>query len=201
MATNKPFISHHYDQLASKFRSKSSDSLINVNSKNESAQKQKQATKTTKMKKSHTVFSGFETKPFHRRFSFFRLKRSSQLNDNSNLPELQDIIDQLRRDLQTKTDELEAMKEYIDHQRTSNIIQPSNESIEQAIQLQAMLNTRLEEMLTENDLLKKSIQDLESFAQEQKSKREKKKVQFHRSLMSTCHINKWNCSIGIGCIL
>jgi ribosomal protein L13 len=70
------------------------------------------------------------------------------------------------------------MKEYIEHQRTSNIIQPSNESIEQAIQLQAMLNTRLEEMLTENDLLKKSIQDLESFAQEQKSKREKKKFNF-----------------------
>jgi hypothetical protein len=90
-------------------------------------------------------------------------------NENSNVQALQQIIDQLRRDLQIKTDELETMRQRIEKKRSS-IAVPSNESIEQAMQLQTILNVRLEEMLIENDLLKKSIQELESFAQQQKCK-------------------------------
>jgi hypothetical protein len=147
------------------------------------------------MKKSQTVLNGFETKTvqspqsllnttsaLRRRFSLFRIKRFQQNpqqqqqtlindvpNENSNVLALQQIIDQLRRDLQIKTDELETMRQRIEKKRSS-IAVPSNESIEQAMQLQTMLNARLEEMLIENDLLKKSIQELESFAQQQRCK-------------------------------
>jgi hypothetical protein len=141
------------------------------------------------MKKSQTVFNGFETKAnqspspllnstsaLRRRFSLFRIKRSQQQplindisNENSNVQALQQIIEQLRRDLQIKTNELETMRQHIEKKRSS-IAVPSNESIEQAMQLQTMLNARLEEMLMENDLLKKSIQELELYAQQQKCK-------------------------------
>jgi hypothetical protein len=187
MATNKSS-SHHYYQIAppiisSKFLSKSSESLSKLD-----IQSQKQSDKSSKMKKSQTVVNGFETKnvqppqpllnstsSLSRRFSLFRIKRSQQqqqssVNDlpseNSNILALQQIIDQLRRDLQIKTDELETMQQRIEKKRSS-IAVPSNESIEQAMHLQTLLNTRLEEMLSENDLLKKSIQELESFAQQQ----------------------------------
>jgi len=193
---NNPLSHHHHHHyyrithpvIASKFRSKSSDSLVNINSKNDSQQKekQKQVNKITKMKKSQTVFSGFDIKPIQttfnsasalrRRFSFFRLKRSQPSNEHSNIQALQQIIEQLRRDLQTKTDEVEIMKEHIENKRTMGIIQPSNESIEQALQLQTILNAKLDDMLTENDLLKKNIQELESYAQQQKSKR----IKFYR---------------------
>lgn len=195
MATDKPSSSPHYYQIASpinssKFISKSSESLANIDP-NIDVQSQKQSNKSTKMKKSQTALNGFETKTFQspqillnstsalrRRFSLFRIKRSQQQqpssiidvpNENSNVQALQQIIDQLRRDLQIKTDELETMRQRIEKKRSS-IAVPSNESIEQAMQLQTMLNVRLEEMLIENDLLKKSIQELESFAQQQKCK-------------------------------
>jgi hypothetical protein len=193
MATNKSSSSHYY-QIASpinssKFVSKSSESLSNIDSNND-LQSQKQSNKSTKMKKSQTALNGFETKiiqlpqpllhstsALRRRFSLFRIKRSQQQqssmndlpNENSNVQALQQIIDQLRRDLQIKTDELETVRQRIEKKRSS-IAVPSNESIEQAMQLQTILNVRLEEMLIENDLLKKSIQELESFAQQQKCK-------------------------------
>jgi len=191
MATTKSS-SHHYYQIASplnssKLVSKSTESLTNIDPNIE-----KQSNKSTKMKKSQTALNGFETKTIQspqpllnstsalrRRFSLFRIKRSQQQqqqasindvpNENSNVQALQQIIDQLRRDLQIKTDELETMRQRIEKKRSS-IAVPSNESIEQAMQLQSMLNIRLEEMLIENDLLKKSIQELESFAQQQKCK-------------------------------
>jgi hypothetical protein len=195
MAINKPS-SQHYYQIASpinisKFVSRSSESL-SIIEPNIDLQTQKQSNKSTKMKKSQTALNGFETKTsqspqplinstsaLRRRFSLFRIKRSQQQqqqlslndvpNENSNVQVLQQIIDQLRRDLQIKTDELETMRQRIEKKRNS-IALPSNESIEQAMQLQTMLNARLEEMLIENDLLKKSIQELESFAQQQKRK-------------------------------
>jgi hypothetical protein len=166
MATNRPLSYHHYYQILSKFRSKSSDSLLAIHRKNELP---KQVIKPTKMKKSQTILSNFESKSptLRRRFSFFRLKRSS----TSNVEALQEIIDQLKNDLQTKTDELESMREH----------QPVNQSIEQAMQLQTILNAKLEEMLKENDLLKKNIEELESFAQQQKSKsKREKKFSFYR---------------------
>lgn len=200
MATNKSS-SHHCYQIAppinaSKFVSKSTESLTNIdpNSENHS---QKQATKASKMKKSQTTFNGFESKviqapqaslnstsALRRRFSLFRIKRSQQqqqqqtlVNDpaheNSSVQALQQIIDQLRRDLQIKTDELETIRQRIEKKRSS-IAVPTNESIEQAMHLQTMLNVRLEEMMMENDLLKKSIQELESYAQQQKCKHSKR---------------------------
>ena len=197
MAMNKSS-SHHCYQIApplnaSKFVSKSTESLTNIDLNNEN---QKQSAKASKMKKSQTVFNGFETKGrqspsqqqpalsstsiLRRRFSLFRIKRTQQQqpqptlitnpsSGNSNVQALQQIIDQLRCDLRIKTDELESMRERIEKKRSS-IAVPTNESIEQAMQLQTMLNARLEEMLIENDLLKKSIQELESYAQQQKCK-------------------------------
>ena len=193
MATNKSSIHHCYQIAppinASKFASRSTESLTNLDSTSEN-QSQKQAAKSApKMKKSQTVFNGFESKlvqtpqqpvinstsALRRRFSLFRIKRSQQQqtliidrpDDNSNVQALQQIIDQLRRDLRMKTDELESMRERIEKKRSS-IAVPTNESIEQAMHLQTMLNARLEEMLIENDLLRKSIQELESYAQQQK---------------------------------
>ena len=188
-ATTTKSSSSHYYQIASpihssKFVSKSSEPISNAD-----IQPSKQSTKATKMKKSQTVFNGFETKneiqttvinnstsALRRRFSLFRIKRSQQassstvtINENSNVQALQQIIEQLRRDLQTKTDELETMKDRIEKKRSS-IAVPPNESIEHAMHLQTMLNARLEEMLIENDLLKKSIQELELYAQQQKCK-------------------------------
>jgi signal recognition particle GTPase len=185
MATRKESSHHHYYQIAppiipSKLHSQSSDSLPTNKPISESQEK------PSKMKKSQTTLTGFDIKPvqtslnstsvLRRRFSLFRMKRSPQANENCNVQALQQTIDQLRRDLQIKTDELEVMREHIEDKR-SNMIQASNEcSIEQAMQLQTMLNARLEEMLIENDVLKKSIQELESYVQQEKSKR---KVQFH----------------------
>lgn len=188
MATNKSS-SHHCYQIAPpsksiKLVSQSSESLTNIE-----LQSSKQSNKSTKMKKSQTILNGFDTKPaqtqqtlvnstsaLRRRFSLFRIKRTQQQssisdisNENSNIQALQQIIDQLRRDLQVKTNELETMRQHTEKKRSS-IAVPSNESIEQAIHLQTMLNARLEEMLLENDLLKKSIQELENYAQHQKCK-------------------------------
>ena len=201
MTATKPS-SHHYYQLAppigtSKFLSKSSESLVHLDSKVEPALEPKQtnnaSNKSTKMKKSQTALNGFEAKTaptpappmtstsiLRRRFSLFRIKRPQQQQqssppaacanempaETSNVQALQQIIDQLRRDLQMKTDELETTRERIEKKRSS-IAAPSNESIEQAMQLQTMLNARLEEMIIENDLLKKSIHELESYAQQQ----------------------------------
>ncbi|CAF0863094.1 unnamed protein product [Rotaria sordida] len=194
MATNKSSSPHSYQIISSikssKLVSKSSESLSNIEH-----QSPQQSNKSTKMKKSLTVLNGFETKSIQtpqtslnstsvlrRRFSLFRIKRpqpqqpqqqQSSINDisneNSNVQALQQIIDQLRHDLKNKTDELENMRQHIEKKCTSISI-PSNESIEQAMQLQTMLNGRLEEMLIENDFLKKSIQELEIFAQQQKCK-------------------------------
>ncbi|CAF0905555.1 unnamed protein product [Adineta steineri] len=192
MATNRLSSHNYYQIVSSKFLSKSSESLSEIGS-NIEHQGQKQTNKTTKMKKSQTVLNGFDTKNgqsvqpllqstsvLRRRFSLFRIKRPAQQqqqqpllndvqNENSNVHALQQIIDQLRRDLQIKTDELETMQQRIEKKRSS-IAVPSNETIGQAMQLQTMLNARLEEMLVENDLLKKSIQELEAFAQQQKCK-------------------------------
>ena len=185
-------LSHHYYQIAaslnsSKFLSKSSESLSKIDS-NTDLQTQKQTNKPTKMKKSQTVLNGFETKTdqsllnstsvLRRRFSLFRIKRPQQQmtdiqNESSNVQALQQIIDQLRRDLQMKTDELETMRQRIEKKRSS-IAVPSTETIGHAMQLQTMLNARLEEMLIENDLLKKSIQELEAFAEQQRCKSFKK---------------------------
>jgi hypothetical protein len=188
MATNKSLSQHYYQLASSKFLSKSSESLSKLDS-NIELQKQKQTNKSSKMKKSQTVLNGFEIKTgqspqsllnstsiLRRRFSLFRIKRPQQQssmndiqNENSNVEALQQIIAQLRRDLQMKTDELETMRERIEKKRSS-IAVPSNETIGQAMQLQTMLNARLEEMLIENDLLKKSIQELEAFAEQQRCK-------------------------------
>ncbi|CAF1013087.1 unnamed protein product [Rotaria sordida] len=188
MATNKSLSHHRNYQIApsiiySKIHSKSSESLLNNNQKIDLQQKEKQFNKIIKMKKSQTELTNFETtttKPIEitcnatsilrRRFSLFRIKRSQPSNENVNVQALQQIIDKLRYDLHIKTTELEIIKKHTEN-KCNSIIQPSNESIEQAFQLQTILNTRLEEMLTENDLLKKSIQELESFAQQQKSKK------------------------------
>ncbi|CAF4624506.1 unnamed protein product [Rotaria sp. Silwood1] len=192
MATLKSLSHHRNYQIApsvisSKFRSKSSDSFSNTNNnkKIESEQKEKQINKIIKMKKSQIELTNLEIKPIEticnttsmlrRRFSLFRIKRSQPTNENVNIQALQQIIEKLRHDLQIKTDELETMKKYTENKRNS-IIQPSNESIEQAFQLQTILNTRLEEMLTENDLLKKSVQELESFAQQQKIEKFRKRM-------------------------
>ena len=175
MATNKASSTqHHFSPPAvlSRFLSRSSDSIADISSKADALHKQKKGSKPSKMKKSQTALAGFDTKlmsashsasSLRRRFSLFRAKRSSQ----SNIESLQQTIDQLKGELQTKANELETLREHIETKRQ----QPSTESIEQAMQLQAMLNAKLEEMLTENDLLKKSIQDLEYFAQQERSKR------------------------------
>lgn len=173
---SKSLSHHHYYQIlhpvfASRFSSKSSDSLTNINIKNDLKQKQKQVNKTTKMKKSQTIFSDIDTltstSSLRRRFSLFRLKRSQPSTENSHIQTLQQTVEQLQRDLQIKTDELETMKEHIETKQ-------SNQSIDEAIQLQTILNAKLEEMLIENDFLKKSIQELESYAQQEKSKREQR---------------------------
>ena len=216
MAAPKP-TSHHYYQIAppinsSKFLSKSSESLANLDSKVEPAVEPKQtnnsSNKSTKMKKSQTALNGFEAKTastpapsanstsiLRRRFSLFRIKRPQQQqqqpaactnempDENSNVQALQQIIDQLRGDLQMKTDELETMREHIEKKRSS-IAVPSNESIEQAMQLQTMLNARLEEMIMENDLLKRSIYELESYAQQQQQQQSCKWSVFDVCLMS-----------------
>jgi hypothetical protein len=188
MSTDKTLSRHHYYQIAapiisSNFLCKNSDSITNIDLKIECQQKQKQVNKTSKMKKSQiATITDCETKSgdtsltstsmLRRRFSLFRSKRS-------NIQALHQTIDQLKRDLQTKTNELETMKDKIGTKQNDSM-QPSNESIEQAMQLQTVLNAKLEEMITENDLLKKSIQELESFAQQQKSKTKKKEVHFYQ---------------------
>lgn len=189
---------------SSKYLSKSSESLSNIDDKVDVSTPQKpinaSSDKPTKMKKSQTALNGFEgkiapsststinsTSMLRRRFSLFRIKRSQPTNtttptppistdNNTNVQALQQIIDQLRRDLQMKTDELETIKQRIEKKRSS-IAVPTNESIEQAMQLQTMLNSRLEEMLVENDLLKKSIHELESYAQHQQKQQQQQQQQ------------------------
>ena len=152
-------------------------------------------TKPTKMKKSQTALNGFETKGasainstsiLRRRFSLFRIKRpqptiihsapeptkASLTDDSTNVHALQQIINQLRHDLQMKTTELESMRERMEKKRSSIATIPSTDSIEQAMQLQTLLNARLEEMLIENDLLKKSIHELETYAQHQQQQQQ-----------------------------
>ncbi|CAF0924496.1 unnamed protein product [Didymodactylos carnosus] len=125
-----------------------------------------------------------------RRFSLFRTKRYQQqqqakpssehelllttaapieLNLNDNIRLLQDevkqrntIIENLRQELNVKTQELELTKQRLFELNNSY-------DIEQALQIQTKMNTRLEEMLTENETLKKSIHDLECLAQQQQS--------------------------------
>lgn len=184
MTMNKSLSYHHYYQisppiLTTKFLSKSSDSLSNAHLKNESEQKQI-STKKPKMKHLQIPLIDFEIKPIQnmfistsalrRRFSLFRMKRSQQSDENSNVHTLQQNIEQLKRDLQIKADELEAMREQIKNKQ-NGMIQSPNKSIEQAMEIQTMLNARLEDMLVENDLLKNSIQELESFAEQLKCKR------------------------------
>ena len=80
--------------------------------------------------------------------------------------------------------------------RSSIATIPTNESIEQAMQLQSILNSRLEEMLTENDLLKKSIQELESYAQQQQEQTCKsiKDIDIQSSVvLSRTRANKAHC--------
>ncbi|CAF3444217.1 unnamed protein product [Rotaria socialis] len=180
MATNKSFFRPYNYQIApriitAKFRSKSSDSVSNHNNNNQKIDSQKQENKISKMKKSQTTLTDFETtcnttSMLRRRFSLFRIKRSQQANENVNVHALQQIIDNLRHDLQNKTDELQTIRKHVEKKRHS-IIQLPDESIEQALQIQTTLNGRLEEMLTEKDLLKKRIQELESYAQQTKRKR------------------------------
>ncbi|CAF2104321.1 unnamed protein product [Rotaria magnacalcarata] len=187
MATNKSLFCPYNYQIApkiitAKFRSKSSDSESNNNNnqKIDSQKKENQINKISKMKKSQITLTNFEAKPLgttcnttsmlRRRFSLFRIKRSQQSNENVNVHALQQIIDNLRHDLQSKTDELQTINKHADKKRHS-IIQLPDESIEQALQIQATLNARLEEMLRENALLKKSIQELESCAQQKQRKR------------------------------
>ncbi|CAF1096665.1 unnamed protein product [Adineta steineri] len=177
---NKSLSYHHYYQVvapvrSTKFRSKSSDTISNNNERKIECQ-EKEDNKKCKVKKSQTSLIDFQTKPIQttfsptsvlrRRFSLFRTKRSQQSDEYSNSYTLQQNIDQLKYDLQIKTNELEEMKEYIENKRKT-MIQSSNESIEQAMQIQIMLNEKLEDMLLENDFLKKNIQELEFYAQQQ----------------------------------
>ena len=110
---------------------------------------------------------------FSRRFSLFRHKLSQSSNENFKIEALHQVIVQLRYDLQIRNGELEAMKRHVETKGSSSA-QHSNESIEQAIQLQTVLNSRLEEMLIENDSFKRNIRELELFTKQGKSKR-----QFH----------------------
>lgn len=186
MATTRPLSHHHYYQIApsiiySKFLSRSTDSVLNNTLKDLSQQKDKQVSKTSKLKSSPMALTNCDAKPLQsignstsllrRRFSLFRTKRPQQSNENANVQALQQIIDQLRHDLQLKNDELASVKKQFEN-KNCTILQTSNESIEQAMQLQTMLNSKLEEMLTENDLLKKSVQELESYAEQHRSKKE-----------------------------
>lgn len=163
MATERPLSYHHYYQIVSKSRSKSSDSLTRRDQTNPAFPK------TTNTKEPPILSTGSEAKPLptiRRRFSLFRSKRSAQSNETINAQALQQIIYQLRVDLQRKNDELDAMKARIEHRRNPNIAQ--------AMQFQTMLNGKLRELLAENDLLKRSIEELESFAQQNKGKSERK---------------------------
>ena len=117
------------------------------------------------MKKSPTTLTAFEMKPIgsvnsplRRRFSLFRLKRSHPSRDQCHIQTLEQIIDQLRHDLQLKTFELDSIR-----QRSRLISPSSSQSIEHALQLQTILNGKLDDMLMENELLKRSIHELETF--------------------------------------
>lgn len=179
MAMNKSLFHPHNYQIAApiickKIRSKSSDSASNNHRNSDSQEKENHIDVTPKMKTSQSTLTNFEptcnaASLLRRRFSLFRIKRPQTQSEHVNIPALQEIIEKLRNDLQMKTNELQTIKKHIDNKRYS-LIQPCNESIEQAMQMQTMLNVKLEEILTENDLLKKSIQELESYAQQQKSK-------------------------------
>ena len=158
---------HHYYQIVSKFRRKNCDSLTNLNAKHESTQAAV-GNKRTKMKKSSKFLpiienkSHLTTSALRRRFSLFRPKRSFHSN------EFEEIIDQLRDDLQKKSTEIEMLKNGID----------SNP-------FQSTLHAKFDAMRRENDLLKKSIEELESFAQRYQSKNERERVFFYCLFIST----------------
>ncbi|CAF1459901.1 unnamed protein product [Adineta ricciae] len=175
---------HQYYQIvpptvhATKYRSKSSESLPSHHLQPTILfeQHQQHLNRKAKVKKSNTALIDFQVKPsantssvLRRRFSLFRAKRCHQSDEQADIQTLQQTIDQLKQDLLIKTNELEGMKELIENKRNTMRHTPGD-SIEQAMRLQLILHARLEEMLRENELLKKTICDLETFAQQQKSK-------------------------------
>lgn len=163
MATDQSSSYHHYYQIVSKFRRKNSDSRINLHLKNETTQAAA-TNKRTKMKKSSKFFPSIENKSrqttsaLRRRFSLFRQPNNRPRQTH----EFEQIIDQLTDDLQKKTTEVQLLKGDLDHNRTHNL--------EQAMQIQTKLHAKFEEMRRENELLKKSIEELEFFAQRYQSK-------------------------------
>ena len=158
---------HHYYQIVSKFRRRNSDSRLNLHSKNETTQATAvgATNKRTNMKKSSKLFPSIENKSrqttsaLRRRLSLFhRSKRPLQTH------EFEQIIDQLTDDLQKKTSEVQLLKNDLDQKRNPNL--------EQAMQMQTTLHAKFAEMRRENELLKKSIEELEFFAQRYQSKEE-----------------------------
>lgn len=149
MATMDQSSYHHYYQIVSKFRRQNCDSLVKQESTQATA-----ANKRTKMKKSSKFLPSIENKSrlttsaIRRRFSLFRPKHSFHSN------EFEDIIEQLNDDLQKKNNEIEMLK--------TRASKP----------LQMTLHDKFDAMRRENDLLKKSIEELESFAQRYQSKNE-----------------------------
>jgi hypothetical protein len=170
---------HHYDRISPlilpyKMRSQSSDTISNRDFKLDSSS-------TSNKKKLSSLLTDFDIKTttnvsplsssatataaLRRRFSLFRLKRSQTTHDFNHIQTLEQIIVQLRRDLHMKTVELDTTRERIKRKRHHHIVLPTNESIEHAMQLQTVLNDKLDDMLLENESLKKSIYDLEAFVQ------------------------------------
>lgn len=178
---DKSFSYHQYYHVVppaspTKCRSKSSESLPNHQQPVHDTES-KPASRKSKLKKSHTALIDFQAKSgagsssaLRRRLSLFRVKRSAHSDEPENVHSLQQNIDQLKRDLLVKNKELEGMREFIESKRRL-MRQTSSESIEQAMQLQLILHARLEEMLRENDLLKKNIHELETFAQQQQKRK------------------------------
>ena len=153
---------HHYDQILpqSKQRSQSSDPISIHFEKNSNKQK-------LKMKKSETTLNNIEGKssstlaslfnsasPLRRRLSFFRAKRSQTNSTEA----LQQMVERLRYDLQLKTDELEAWK-------SSPWLCSSIE------QWQSRVNRKFEKLAIENNMLRRNIQELETFIQQETSKK------------------------------
>jgi predicted nuclease with TOPRIM domain len=115
-------------------------------------------------------------------------------NDIDPVHALQKTVDQLRHDLQMKTDELEKLRQRTEKKRSSIAAVP-NESIEQAMHLQSILNARLEEMLIENDLLKKSIYELESYVQQQQQQQQQQACKsFAENIIRSSH-DRWLCVV------
>lgn len=155
-------LSFQFDMTTKKLRSQSVEPIFNHQRRVDSETKSKKKLAATltplEIRSLTTTFPSLP--PFRRRFSFFRSKRSQTQTDRSQIQTLQQIIDRLRHDLQVKTFELDSIRQ------RSFLLPPSNESIEQALQFQTILNGKLETMLAENDLLKRSIHELETFLQQ-----------------------------------